>query len=347
MALADAWYRRAAWLHLLRPLAVVFTLLARWRRRRLSRQQQASPVPVVVVGNISVGGTGKTPVVLALAALFEQHGWRCAVISRGYGGHARHYPLHVTADTDVRHSGDEARLMRRHLRGPLVVDPDRARALASVVGDHPCDVVISDDGLQHYRLPRDIEMVVVDGRRGLGNGFCLPAGPLREPPSRLRQVDYVLINGDAVPPLPAGIPAPVCFGLKPVGWVNVRTGQRVTLASFRLLLDADDNTRIPAQAIAGIGHPQRFFDQLTAMGFDVSGHAFSDHHAYRASDLAFANKSLLLMTEKDAVKCQHFASENGAGDNWWYLQVQAGLPAALEQDMIARVEACMAKRRAG
>lgn len=242
--------------------------------------------------------------------------------------------------------------MRRHLRGALVVDPDRPRALATLLSSQPCDVVISDDGLQHYRLPRDFEVVVIDGRRGLGNGFCLPAGPLREPPSRLREADVILINGDNVPPLPAQIVDPICFALKPTAWVNVRTGQRVTLASFRLLLDADDNTRIPAHAIAGIGNPQRFFDQLASLGFDVSGRAFADHHAYSAADLAFAGDSLLLMTEKDAVKCEHFTLDTGTrktrvGENWWYLQVQAELPPTFEQDMIERVERCIAQRLAG
>lgn len=333
MALADAWYRRAAWLHLLRPLAALFSWLAQRRRRRLSKQQKPSPVPVVVVGNITVGGTGKTPVVVALANLFEKQGWRTGVISRGYGGQARQYPLEVTDSTDVRQSGDEAQLMRRHLTGPLVVDPDRPRALDSLLAHHQCDVVISDDGLQHYRLPRHVEVAMVDARRGLGNGLCLPAGPLREPPSRLREVDVVLINGDRVPELPDGIPEPVCITLKPVAWINVRTGQRVNLASFRMVLDvADDSTAVPAFAIAGIGNPQRFFDQLQTMGFAVTSRAFSDHHAYAPADLAYAHNELLLMTEKDAVKCQHFA-----GENWWYLRVRAELPPALEQDMIARI----------
>jgi len=339
MALADAWYRRAAWLHLLRPLAALFTVLARRRRRQQSQQQKPSPVPVVIVGNISVGGTGKTPLVLALADLFERNGWRTGVISRGYGGQARQYPLEVTPDTDVRHSGDEACLLRRHLQGPMVVDPDRPRALESMLASHKVDVVISDDGLQHYRLPRDLEVVVVDARRGLGNGFCLPAGPLREPPSRLREADVVVVNGDKLPDLPQGIPQPFCIALRPVAWVNVRTGQQVSLASFRLVLDAPEDEDIPAWAIAGIGNPQRFFDQLKTMGFAVKSREFSDHHAYSPADLAFAQNELLLMTEKDAVKCQRFA-----GENCWYLQVRAELPEALEQDMIGRVKACIQQR---
>jgi tetraacyldisaccharide 4'-kinase len=327
MSLAQAWYNKAGWLHLLRPLSALFQVISAARRRLQSAQQQRSPVPVIIVGNISVGGTGKTPVVIALADALERQGLRVGVISRGYGGHASHYPLFVDTQTDVRHSGDEARLMRRYLRGPLVLDPQRPRALAELMAQHACDVIISDDGLQHYRLWRDIEIAVIDGVRGLGNGWCLPAGPLREPPQRLTEVDHILVNGDTLPELPAGAAEADLLQLLPTQWVNVKSAQVVSLSSFRLLL-ADGLQQQPsgiaAHAIAGIGNPTRFFDTLSAMGFDVHAHVFADHHAYQASDLAFASakNSLLLMTEKDAVKCERFASEN-----WWYLQVQAQLPA--------------------
>lgn len=323
MGLAQAWYNKASWLHVLRPLSALFRLISALRRRCQSARQQRPSVPVIIVGNISVGGTGKTPVVVALADTLEQQGWRVGVISRGYGGHARQYPLFVNSKTDVRHCGDEARLMRQHLRGPLVLDPDRPRALAALMAQEPCDVIISDDGLQHYRLWRDIEIAVIDGVRGLGNGLCLPAGPLREPPHRLTEVHHILVNGASVPPLPDGAAEAGLLQLLPQQWVNVKTGQHVSLSSFRLLLDAEPETRIAADAIAGIGNPARFFDTLDSMGFDVRPHVFADHHAYLPSDLAFATgkNAMLLMTEKDAVKCQRFA-----GDNWWYLQVKAALP---------------------
>ncbi|MBU2097224.1 MAG: tetraacyldisaccharide 4'-kinase [Gammaproteobacteria bacterium] len=334
MGLAQAWYNKAGWLHLLRPLSALFCLISSIRRRLHSASQQRPAVPVIIVGNISVGGTGKTPVVVALADALEQQGWRVGVISRGYGGRARHYPLFVTPETDVRHSGDEARLMRVHLRGPLVLDPDRPRALQALLAQQPCDVVISDDGLQHYRLWRDIEIAVVDGARALGNGLCLPAGPLREPPARLTQVDHILVNGDTLPALPPQSAPADLVTLVPQQWVNVKTGQRVSLASFRLLFDAEAETRIKADAMAGIGNPARFFATLDALGFDVQPHVFADHHAYQPADLAFAtaSKTLLLMTEKDAVKCQRFA-----GDNWWYLQVKASLPAAFLDALRANI----------
>lgn len=323
MGLTQAWYNKAAWLHVLRPLSALFIIISAIRRRLQTAGQQRPSVPVIVVGNISVGGTGKTPVVLALASALEQHGWRVGVISRGYGGHARQYPLVVTAETDVRQSGDEARLMRKHLHGPLVLDPDRPQALDALMAQQPCDLVISDDGLQHYRLWRDIEIAVIDGTRGLANGLCLPAGPLREPSRRLIEVDHILINGDTAPTLPAGAAPAELVTLVPQQWVNVKTGQSVSLMSFRLLLDAGEGVSIVADAIAGIGNPSRFFDTLASLGFEVRPHVFADHHAYQPADLAFASakNALLLMTEKDAVKCQRFA-----GDNWWYLQVKATLP---------------------
>lgn len=330
MALAQAWYRQAAWLHLLRPLSALFCALSAWRRRTQTAQQQRPPVPVIIIGNISVGGTGKTPVVLALADALQQRGWRVGVISRGYGGRARQYPLFVTDDTDVRHSGDEARLMRSHLQGPLVLDPDRPQALAALLAQQPCDVVISDDGLQHYRLWRDIEVAVVDGERGLGNGLCLPAGPLREPPARLRSVHHILVNGSAQPVLPAGVPQSHRVTLLPTAWINVRSGQQVSMDSFRLM--AEDAGDAPVYAIAGIGNPARFFASLQGMGFNVQTREFADHHAYQPGDLTFAGESLLLMTEKDAVKCQRFA-----GRNWWYLQVRAILPDEFMQPLSQRV----------
>lgn len=340
MGLAQAWYNKAAWLHLLRPLAWLFRVISGVRRRRQTAAQQRPPVPVIVVGNISVGGTGKTPVVVALADALEKQGWRVGVISRGYGGKARHYPLWVTPETDVRHSGDEARLMRQHLKGPLVLDPDRPRALNALMAQQACDVVLSDDGLQHYRLWRDIEIAVIDAERGLGNGLCLPAGPLREAPDRLREVEHILVNGDTLPLLPAGTVPPHLLKLEPLRWVNVKSAQQVSLSAFQLLHEGHEGMdgeakQIRAHAIAGIGNPGRFFVSLGKLGFDVQTHIFDDHHAYQPADLAFASApdTLLLMTEKDAVKCQRFA-----GDNWWYLQVRAELPQAFLAAITTRLE---------
>lgn len=359
-ALTDGWYTGAPWLHLLRPLAALFRGISVIRRRRLSALQQPPAVPVIVIGNISVGGTGKTPVVLALAEALHNSGRRVGVISRGYGGKARRYPLWVNDSTDVRESGDEASMMRRTLRGPLVLDPDRSRALRAVTTQSDCDVVISDDGLQHYRLWRDIEIVVVDAARGLGNRWCLPAGPLREPPQRLDEVDYILLNGLPVSQQSqqleqsqqsqqsqlADTSTPQAhFTLVPQVWVNVRTGQQVSLAHLPLALQAGDGSsdggdKAPVvDAIAGIGHPKRFFDSVLQLGFKVRPRVFADHHVYSAADLAFARHSVLLMTEKDAVKCQRFA-----GDNWWYLSVKAVLPAEFLQVVLGQLAALDTQR---
>jgi len=352
-ALTEGWYRGAWWLHALRPLAALYTGISIMRRRRLSAVQQQAAVPVIVIGNITVGGTGKTPVVLALADALHKSGRRVGVISRGYGGSARQYPLWVSETTDVRESGDEACMMRRTLRGPLVLDPQRSRALSALTSQAACDVVISDDGLQHYRLWRDIEIVVVDAARGLGNRLCLPAGPLREPAQRLKEVDYILLNGmpapDAAPraQLPVVATEKASFTLAPQVWVNVRTGQQVSLAHLPLALasgdgngDNDDNESALVDVVAGIGNPQRFFDTVQQLGFRVRPRAFADHHAYSAADLAFARQSVLLMTEKDAVKCQRFA-----GDNWWYLRVKAALPAEFLRNVMNQLDAIDAQRQ--
>lgn len=339
-ALAEAWYNGSVWLHVLRPLSALFRLLSAIRRKRLTALQQQPAIPVIVVGNIAVGGTGKTPVVIALAAALEKSGRRVGVISRGYGGAARHYPLWVEANTDVRDSGDEARLMRRYLSGPLVLDPDRRRAMQALIAGSDCDVVISDDGLQHYRLWRDIEIVVIDAARGLGNGWCLPAGPLREPAQRLNDVDYLLINGQQPLTLPAVQTAQTRFILEPHAWVNVRSGQQVSLSALPLALGAaDEQDAVEVDAIAGIGNPQRFFDTLTQLGFRVRPRVFADHYAYTPADLAFARQSALLMTEKDAVKCQRFAA-----DNWWYLSVKAALPATFLQTINDQLDVLDATR---
>jgi len=372
--MVNAWYRGAWWLNLLRPLSALFVWLARMRRQRQRSQVRPAQIPVIVVGNVSVGGTGKTPVVLALSNALQRSGLRTGVLSRGYGGRARQYPYFVKADSDVRATGDEALLLRRYLRGPLVLDPDRARGLAALENAGSCDVVICDDGLQHYRLWRDIEVVVMDAQRGIGNGLCLPAGPLREPPARLAEVDFIVVNGAVYddPSIDApAIDAPASdtpakdalskddqsvaatdwraaaaetpvspVQLVPHEWVNVKTGQRVALQEFLLaqeLTDMQGSKNI--YAVAGIGNPQRFFTTLQELGIQAACHEFADHHLYQPRDLAFAGQALLLMTEKDAVKCEQFA-----GNNWWYLSVQAQLSKTMLQQLGTRLDAVLALR---
>jgi tetraacyldisaccharide 4'-kinase len=292
------------------PFAWLYGFIARRRRARLSAQAQRLPVPVIVVGNISIGGTGKTPFVIWLVERLREWGYTPGVISRGYGGRAAQYPMAVTRDSDPAQCGDEPLLMARHLGVPLAVDPDRTAAAHFLLAQHPrIDVLVADDGLQHYRLPRDLEICVVDGVRGLGNGALLPAGPLRELPGRLREVALAVVNGGAW----RG-EAPIHADMKlQLDAAFSFAGERRTLESFK---------GQSVHAVAGIGHPERFFSQLRALGLDVIMHAFPDHHAYRADDLDFHDALPMLMTEKDAVKCGGFARAN-----YWFVPVSAELHA--------------------
>ena len=276
------------------------------------------PVPVIVVGNLSVGGTGKTPFTLWLAELLMTHGYRPGIISRGYGGITPSHPLIVDADTPPEEAGDEPVLIARRSGCPVCIFPRRADAGRALLASTDCDILIADDGLQHYALGRDIEIAVVDGVRLFGNGHCLPAGPLREPPARLQGVDWVIYSGTG--------PADSIV-------MNLAGNTAINLA--------DPNQHRPLVqfvgsvvfAMAGIGHPQRFFDDLRRQGLAVDVRAFPDHHRYRPEDLAFAGASPLLMTEKDAVKCQRFASPNH-----WYVPVQAQLPAAFGEQLLTQLK---------
>jgi tetraacyldisaccharide 4'-kinase len=320
------WYGRPGLLLLLFPLELLFrgvVALRRWRRAR-----GAPPVPLLVVGNITVGGTGKTPVVLALAEALVARGLRVGLIARGHGG-AGPFPLEVTADTPATACGDEPCLLAQRTGLPLVVAPDRNAALARLLASARPAVVLADDGLQHFALPRTAELVVIDGARGLGNGHCLPVGPLREPGRRLRTVDYVVVNG-------AG---PVEQQLRgeglSVSLLTVQPGVLRAVADPARTLSVDAfharyGNRV--RAAAGIGNPQRFFDTLAGLGFDLQARAFPDHHAWQAVDLVGDAALPLVMTEKDAVKCRAFA-----GPDDWYLEVDGALEAALVDDIVARL----------
>ncbi|MGH8461116.1 MAG: tetraacyldisaccharide 4'-kinase [Stenotrophobium sp.] len=294
---------------MLRPLAALYGLIAAWRRRRLSAAAAKLPVPVIMVGNISVGGTGKTPFVIWLVEQLREWGFSPGIVSRGYGGHAPEYPYEVTADADVALCGDEPLLMARRLGVPVMVAPDRVAAAHELLAHHHVDVVVADDGLQHYRLARDLEFCVVDAARGLGNGALLPAGPLREPPARLREVDCTIVNGGgwrdagrAHADMMLAMTTVMSFGGRAQA-LSAYVGQRV-------------------HAVAGIGRPARFFEQLRSFGIEVIPHAFADHHAYTLADLQFGDTLPLLMTEKDAVKCRGFAQRH-----WVYVPVTAQLDA--------------------
>jgi len=311
-ALTDAWYRESFWLILLRPLSSLFQLLARRRRQAYETGKKSVtslPVPVLVVGNITVGGSGKTPVVVALIEWALRSGYRPGVISRGYGASpATGYPFFVDATTDPAEGGDEPCLIARRTGIPVAIDPDRPAAGRLLIEQHKCDLLISDDGLQHYALGRTIEIAVVDGNRGLGNKRCLPEGPLRETEDRLDEVDLVVLNGSQRYTRPEAFE----MQLEPQSLISLGGNERRELAKYQGS-DVD--------AVAAIGHPERFFAVLSSYGLSVNAQGFPDHHAFSKDDFAFRGDRPLLMTEKDAVKCHHLTLSDS-----WYLAVSADLP---------------------
>lgn len=299
---------------ILAPLTLLFWLISSVRKllfRAGFKQSFKAPVPVIVVGNISVGGNGKTPMVLWLVDYFKQKGISVGVISRGYGGVAPFYPYQVEEKSTSEQCGDEPLLIFRRTGVPVVVGADRSASISKLV-DKGCQVVISDDGLQHYKMSRALELVIVDSKRLFGNGLLLPAGPLRELPSRLAEVDAVIFNGKKQTGND-NIPHPCSISMSLIGQeiVNVATKQRLSIEEFLLKFPK-------VQALAGIGNPQRFFDTLKENGFELSKSVgFIDHKAFSVTDFdCFSEQMPLLMTEKDAVKCYSFAKEN-----WWSLPV--------------------------
>ena len=340
MSLETAWYKKSGWLYLLWPLALLFQFIAWLRRiywlqiRQRSTEKNVPHLPLIVVGNITVGGTGKTPFVIALGKLLKQRGMRVGVISRGYGGRAPHHPFRVKADSNPGESGDEAILIARNLQCPVLVDTNRTRALQALTASAECDVIISDDGLQHYAMPRDIEIVIIDGERGLGNKLCLPAGPLREPPSRLLRVDHVVINGGSCDRYRKQTKDCTMMQLQPLCWMNVRSAERMELEALSALAAVENGA--PAQvmhALAGIGNPQRFFNTVSSLGYDAVYHPFPDHYNFTEQDLQFGDNAIVLMTEKDAVKCSSFA-----GENCWYLTLEAQLDSDFVAKLVGEIE---------
>jgi len=315
------WRRDGSLARALSPLVWVFRRLAGGRRRRLAANACRLGAPVLVVGSVFVGGSGKTPLVGWLARRARTKGYRPGIVLRGYGGGLRRRCLAVHGASDPRVVGDEAVMTARATNAPVYVGRDRCRAAAALLASSRCDLVISDDGLQHYRLGRDAEVAVLDSDWGLGNGRCLPAGPLREPPERLREVDLVVANGGPRPDL-----ASASFRLRPTSLAPV-TG---SLASRS---PPDTGQRV--HAVAAIGVPARFFNALRDAGFQIIPHAFADHHRFHADDLAFGDSRPVVMTAKDAVKCEGF--DDG---RLWYMPVELYPDAALvrqAEDLIERL----------
>lgn len=303
--LDKVWYKELAagrWLIFFSTIYRAIIGCRRFLYRTGWLKQHKLAVPVIIVGNITVGGTGKTPLIIWLAQLLQAHGFKPGLISRGYGGRSETWPQRVTNDSDVKRVGDEAMLIARRTSCPMVVGPDRVKAAELLLTDNQCDVILSDDGLQHYALGRDIEIAVVDGERLFGNGHCLPAGPLREPISRIKEVDCVVVNGTQAEDHQFSM---VLEGLTAI---NLVSGEVKPLQDF---------AAVECHAVAGIGNPGRFFTLLEEAGIVCWAHAFPDHYAFQPGDIEF-NAEPVLMTEKDAVKCMAFAK-----NTHWYVPVAA------------------------
>ncbi|WP_036535670.1 tetraacyldisaccharide 4'-kinase [Oceanobacter kriegii] len=292
-SIEQGWYK-SAWHNIwLLPLHWLFWVVVLVRQVVYALfPPKAVNAPVIVVGNVSVGGTGKTPLITWLVERAHAQRLTVGIVSRGYGGKSDKYPLWVGQDTPISQCGDEPWLLHNRLGCPVVVDPVRRRAVEALTGK--VDIILSDDGLQHYSMPRVAEIVVVDAKRGLGNGWLLPVGPLREPAARLQNVDCVIRNGED-------------FVLEPQGLKNAKTLSEMEPSALQ---------GQKVHAVAGIGNPGRFFQTLRDMGMEPIEHAFGDHHPFVADDLKFEDEHPIVMTEKDWVKCRDLVE-----DNAWFVPV--------------------------
>lgn len=309
--LLNVWYGDD-WLgkYCLLPLTGVYCFLAGLHAWKQKRQQEKHPVPVVVVGNMTAGGTGKTPLVVWLVEKLRESGFEPGVVSRGFGSAG--YAGVVFPDDDPAVVGDEPLLIARRTQVPLSVGRDRNGAIKRLLKQYACDIIIADDGLQHYRMARDVEICVIDAYRGFGNGWCLPAGPLREQQGRVSQCDFTVVNGDSM-----RLHGDVLYGLS-------AKQQPVSLTEF---------AGKTAHAVTGIGNPTRFFTTLEAAGLSLIKHAYPDHHAFDGSEIRFNDDLPVIITEKDAVKCRQYAATG-----LWYLPVCAELDAGLAASLMTRLQ---------
>ncbi len=304
----DAWYNKSFWLYLLAPFSLIYSFFVNRRRAKFLSGKYESwkpETPIIIVGNITIGGTGKTPLVKYIANKLKDLGYKPGIVSRGYGGNYSG-TLEVTSESTYKETGDEAQILAK-LNMPFYLDRNRPRAVKNIVDNKDCDVIIADDGLQHYKLGRDLEIVVLDGARRLGNSLTFPAGPLRESAKRLNSVDFIVNNGG-----PTNENEHL-MTISPANFIHLNTSKSYSVDSWPM--------HKQVHAVAGLGNPGRFFDTLTRLGFDVIRHPYPDHHKYNRNDLNFLDHLPIIMTEKDASKCKHFRNTK-----IWYLTVEADLP---------------------
>ncbi|MAV61840.1 MAG: lipid ABC transporter permease [Gammaproteobacteria bacterium] len=301
----DSWYKKSLWLYLLYPFSLIFSYLTNRRRRKYLKnniKSYKSEVPIIVVGNLTIGGTGKTPLVKHIANELIKRGYRPGIVSRGYGGNFKE-TLKVNEDTPVKETGDEAQILAK-LNVPFYIDKNRVRAVKTLTNNHNCDVIISDDGLQHYPLARDIEIAVIDGKRRFGNNLTFPAGPLRESKNRLKTVDFVVNNSGPTDE------DEYLMSITPSNFIHLKSGKSYSIDNWPM--------HKQVHAVAGLGNPGRFFDLLEKLGFDIIRHPFPDHHNFLSSDIFYLDHLPIVMTEKDASKCKDFDN-----NKIWYLTIDA------------------------
>ena len=337
MTLTSLWYRRSWTRWLLWPLSLLYQTVSRlhkWTYSSGIRSRYRAPVPVLIVGNISVGGSGKTPLVIALVKLLRKQGYHPGVVSRGYKAATLDTPAEVTTLSGAADVGDEPLLIYERTGAPVYVFPRRQAAIEQMLDKHNVDIVLCDDGLQHFAIHRDIEIAVVDAQRLHGNELCLPAGPLREPVARLKSVDFTVYNGShnskyfytsTIGHLVSLTEASDTPGHSPENASAETQYQPVAISEL-----AGQTVR----AVAGIGHPQRFFDLLRQHGLNVIEHPFADHYKFTAQDLQFADNKSVIMTEKDAVKCRALDIDLS---RYWFTRLDVSLSDHLKQDLLARL----------
>ena len=303
----DSWYKKSLWLYLLYPFSLIFSYLTSLRRKRFLTNKIKSfksEVPIVVVGNLTIGGTGKTPLVKYIVTELKNKGYKPGIVSRGYGGKFKE-TLQVTSETPVKHTGDEAQILAK-LDVPFYIDKNRVRAVKKLSKNHDCDVIISDDGLQHYKMGRQVEIAVIDGKRRFGNNLTFPAGPLRESSKRIDTVDFIVNNSG---PTEEG---EYLMNISPTKFVHLKSGKTYSIENWPM--------HKQVHAVAGLGNPGRFFDLLDKLGFDIIRHPFPDHHNFLSSDIFYLDHLPIVMTEKDASKCKDFDN-----NKIWYLKIDADL----------------------
>ncbi|MCV2402736.1 tetraacyldisaccharide 4'-kinase [Marinomonas sp. C2222] len=330
--LTRSWYGKHGWTNVFRPLQPIVKHCVENKRKAFlafPERSYKAPVPVIVVGNISVGGTGKSPMVDALCKLLINNGYRPGIVSRGHGVKVTS-PILLQEGSKASEVGDEPLMLARKTSRPVVVYPKRDLAVQHLLKHTNINIVISDDGMQHYQLDRDIEIAMLDAKRGVGNGQLLPVGPLREPIERLSTVDFVISVSRKITPQLSDIDTPVTLmPLVANDLINLHTGE--SWLSSQAFAE-NDNWHI----VAGIGNPDRFLETLSGLGLNAQNSShfwFDDHHDYQVEDIP--NDKPVIMTEKDAVKCQAIGLTN---KDTWYLPVSIDLPDGFQQAFLDKLK---------